>query len=759
MSLPDLYDAAMHLARQGFRVHPLKPGQKTPQLNAWQKQATTDFGQIDIWWKNNRTANIGIACGGGFFVLDEDPRHGSDEAIAMLELAYGELPPTRTVLTPSGGKHRYYRTPAGVIVKNSASKIGAGLDIRGEGGYVVSSPSALVAGEKQTAGHYVNDGAIQMVQAPQWLRDLVMSEPVKPLYTEPPAPIGATFDEMRKLLAGEKGYDKQDEWLRVGMAIHHETQASEEGFALWCQWSKQWDKYPGAEAIRPRWNSFRIDAANPVTLGGLRRDAIADTAEFPLIAPTEHQAVDTGTDTRPAAIIKRLLEPRLVLVTGQSAYFDLESNNGELLSAFTVQHTFCPLLPVIRTETKTGVKITKIDPIEYLKESKTKQVVSNVGLHPGEGRFFEEDNRRFVNRYSPPNIELKRPMPRELDAFNFMWSRIQDPVLQKWLKQFFAHALQKPGVKIRTAPLLWSEQTGTGKNTIMRELPGRLFGEKWISDMTGGVLNSQFNDQLGETWWLYLDELRAGTNKSERIATTNRIKSWITDNTIQIHPKGRKPYSIRNRLQLTASSNFDDAIQIDNHDRRWAIGEILGTPLRDDESLNLYDFLNSDRAPGVLRTIFYDVSLTGFRPDGRAPDTVAKKVMIQAGLGNAESLLVEKIMSGANPFHRDVFELSEVTPFLSAHALSHHRVAKILQRAPFYCEPLGVSGGTRHWAWRNIELWRGVSPSARTEYMNGTGSRPPGLPWSDAIPKSIVEMASEEVASEPEIPDSCKGLL
>lgn len=754
-----LSEAALTLARQGFRIHPLEAGQKTPMLKVWQQQATRDLGVIDSWWQKWPRANVGIACGDGVFVLDEDPRHGSEAAISALELINGDLPATRTVLTPSGGKHRYFRHPADVTVRNSASKIGKGLDIRGQGGYVVSSPSTLVASDKQTAGEYRNDGGRPIAQAPQWLLDLVTAPHVEPVHAEPPKPVGASFDEMRKLLEGEKGYADHDDWLKVGMAIHHETQGSEEGFALWCEWSAQWDKYPGAQELRPRWKSFQKNAANAVTLGSLRRNAVASIEEFPVVAPTEHEAVDCGVDTRPAAIIQRLLESRLVFVSGQSAYFDLEANTGELLSDYTVRHIFCPKLPVIITDTPKGPKYTKVDPIDYLKESKTKQVVSAIGLHPGEGRFFEEDGRRYVNRYTPAKAEMLRPKPQELDAFNFIWHRMTDAPFRNWLMKFFAHALQKPGVKIRSAPLLWSNETGTGKNTIMRIIPGLLYGEQWIGEMSNSVLSSQFNDQLGETWWLYLEELRAGSTKTERIMAANKLKSWITDNTLQIHPKGRKPYWIRNRLQLLATSNFDDAVQIDNTDRRWGVSEILDKPLTERESMDLYQFLDGPRAAGVLRYIFANVSTVGFNPAGRAPVTQGKRAMIQAGLGNWESDLLTRMANQEAPFNRDLFQLPDVLQFVGGHGLTVHRLGRLLQRAPFNCVKLR-SSAERMWAWKNTDQWRQQSAGAMRAHME-TGARPPGPDWSDAVPAAIVEMAPEGDGLEvvPEKADNYSDLL
>lgn len=59
--------------------------------------------------------------------------------------------------------------------------------------------------------------------------------------------------EMLKQLHPDMGYD---EWLRVGMAIHHEHNGSDEGLRLWDAWSKQGKKYKGLNDLIPHWQSF-----------------------------------------------------------------------------------------------------------------------------------------------------------------------------------------------------------------------------------------------------------------------------------------------------------------------------------------------------------------------------------------------------------------------------------------------------------------------------------------------------------------------
>jgi hypothetical protein len=561
----------------------------------------------------------------------------------------------------------------------------------------------------------------------------------------PTAPSGAAASEIDALLANMDPDADYDAWIKTGAALHHETRGSDAGFLAWDTWSAKGSKYKGSADLLTHWRSFRADANNAVTLGSLRREAVAGIDAFPVAEPAK------APDKTPAELekegwdqVRNLLEPRLVFVPGQDHYFDLGTRGEPWLSDRSVRHMFCPQMPVITQESKDGkpAKSSKPDPVVFLQNSKSKMIVDAVGIHPGAGRIYTDGGKKFANRYFPRKIDPLVPLPHEEEAFLFLWSRIKDTMLQRWLMAFFAHALQKPGVKIQSAPLLFSAETGTGKNTICNVVPQLLFGEQWVRTISGNVLAGQFNDTVGETWWLYLEELRSGANKPERVATTNKLKAWITDNVIEVHPKGLKPYNMRNRIQITATSNFDDAVQLDNNDRRWAVSE-MHDPMTEADAATVYAFLNSERAPGVLNHIFRHTSIAGFNPAARAPTTVAKVSMIRAGIGSWESMLIEQMVQGRAPFDKDLFRLQDAYEALVGRGPgSQHALRNVLTRSPFHCLQLGKSSKMRLYAWRNIVQWGEQPESARARYLE-TGHRPIHLTWSDDVPHNILMMSAD----------------
>lgn len=153
-----LLEAALNYAKQGWAVLPLhvctngrcscnnrkctSPGKHPATANGL-KDATRDQQTIQAWWKTRRW-NVGVATGnisGGLVVLDFDARHGGLNALTNLN-----LPPTFHVMT-GDGEHWYFQSSGLSTIRNSANKIAPGVDVRGEGGYVVAAPSQHNSGK------------------------------------------------------------------------------------------------------------------------------------------------------------------------------------------------------------------------------------------------------------------------------------------------------------------------------------------------------------------------------------------------------------------------------------------------------------------------------------------------------------------------------------------------------------------------------------------------------------------------------------
>lgn len=154
---------ALAYASSGKPVFPCHLNKKPMTANGF-KDATTDPDIIRKWWTQNPKASIGLPTGklSELFVLDVDLPLGP-ETLAKLEAEYGLLPETLEQRTGSGGRHLFFSHP-GPKIPNSVKKLGADLDIRGDGGYIIVPPS------EHPSGHgYKWLNKCPIAEAPAWL--------------------------------------------------------------------------------------------------------------------------------------------------------------------------------------------------------------------------------------------------------------------------------------------------------------------------------------------------------------------------------------------------------------------------------------------------------------------------------------------------------------------------------------------------------------------------------------------------------------
>jgi Bifunctional DNA primase/polymerase, N-terminal/Primase C terminal 1 (PriCT-1) len=145
---------------------------KHPRVKNGLKAATTNINVIMNWWKQWPEANIGIATGelSGFIALDIDPRHGGDESLLKLKKQYSHLPCTVEAVTGGGGYHILFKNPG--QIKNRTNIL-PGLDVRGEGGYIVGPPSLHISGNKYEWELSCRPLEVPLENMPLWLLNLV----------------------------------------------------------------------------------------------------------------------------------------------------------------------------------------------------------------------------------------------------------------------------------------------------------------------------------------------------------------------------------------------------------------------------------------------------------------------------------------------------------------------------------------------------------------------------------------------------------
>lgn len=178
--MENLKDWALYYATVlGLSVFPLRPRSKQPATANGFKAATTNAKLIADWWDDHPDSNIGIATGsmsGGLVVvdldIDEDKGINGYEVLKEWQREHGALPETWTAITGRGGYHMLYKCSS---VVNSKVGVRDGVDIRGEGGYIVAPPSIHPNGSRYEWG--VAPGDMPAAQADGAVFDFILPLP------------------------------------------------------------------------------------------------------------------------------------------------------------------------------------------------------------------------------------------------------------------------------------------------------------------------------------------------------------------------------------------------------------------------------------------------------------------------------------------------------------------------------------------------------------------------------------------------------
>lgn len=205
MSGGDPGAAALEYARQGRPVFPChtpthggcschrdgcsSPG-KHPRTRNGLRDASSDPRVVAAWWRRWPDANVGVVTGrpSGLVVVDVDPDHGGIDSMRRLVAQHGPLPPGPRVRTGSGGWHVMFAHPD-QPVPNSVGRVAPGVDIRGDGGYVIAPPSLHAAGDR-----YVWTRGGEPPALPEWLERRIDPPRVDRVASRAPIPITEALD-------------------------------------------------------------------------------------------------------------------------------------------------------------------------------------------------------------------------------------------------------------------------------------------------------------------------------------------------------------------------------------------------------------------------------------------------------------------------------------------------------------------------------------------------------------------------------------
>jgi len=245
--------AALNIAAT-WPVFPCNPLDKKPLTTHGFKDASRDITTIDAWWDKWPNAMIGVPMGAasGIWAVDPDVPENSlqpDGVKAWQDLInmHG-IPLTRVHRTPSGGKHFLFVWHPETPVRNGTGILPKGIDVRGEGGYIVVPPSVMADGKGYTA----NEVKV-IAEAPQWLYTMILGN------HKTDSEFEARMREDAGMGVGkDRGYapadpmmieealnalssDDYDSWFRIAGALRREL--GDSGKSMFHKWSSRSKKY------------------------------------------------------------------------------------------------------------------------------------------------------------------------------------------------------------------------------------------------------------------------------------------------------------------------------------------------------------------------------------------------------------------------------------------------------------------------------------------------------------------------------------
>jgi Bifunctional DNA primase/polymerase, N-terminal/AAA domain/Primase C terminal 2 (PriCT-2) len=253
------------IAQYEWPIFPCNPLDKRPLCAHGFKDATVDPDTIKSWWTQWPNAMIGVPMGpeSGVFCVDLDRKENVDGVATWNQWIseLGEPEPTRQHSTPSTGRHMVYIWEAG-IRSIPLNKLGPGIEIKGDGGYIIVPPSRMADGRE-----YVGNN-LEPVAAPKWLlikisnyqrhRDLddmvdkdagkgTFKEGKDDFFNYPPT----SEAEIREALSNIPS-DNYDDWYKLGGALRNDGWP----YSLFEEWSRRSKKF-NARECRKKWDGLK----------------------------------------------------------------------------------------------------------------------------------------------------------------------------------------------------------------------------------------------------------------------------------------------------------------------------------------------------------------------------------------------------------------------------------------------------------------------------------------------------------------------
>lgn len=291
------------------------------------------------------------------------------------------------------------------------------------------------------------------------------------------------------------------------------------------------------------------------------------------------------------------------------------------------------------------IKYTEVSALDKWMQWENRGEVWAPVYEPGQPMFIHDydptgiipntdGNRRYFNTWKGWACE-----PKKGDTKLWVW--LLDNIFKnaekehrKWFEQWCAYPLQHAGTKLFTCPILFGQLKGTGKSLLGLSLMS-IYGTNG-AEITDAQLEDERNVFAAEKQFVLANEVTG----SDKRTMVGRLRNLITQHSVVINKKYQPDYVVRDTINYFFTSNYVDAVYMEDDERRFFVHEVLGPRLIevDANKVKAYDaWLKSGECAPALFHHLLNVDLTGFDPTAPAPATASKHAMVEASRSEIES--------------------------------------------------------------------------------------------------------------------------
>jgi len=682
-------------------LFPIKAGAKFPPLIKNNlNDASNDPAQIRKWAKKWPGCNWGLAHKkSNVLVADIDTKPGKEGQLTydMLDIEYG-WPETEETLSPSGGRHLIYEGPHVFALGEN----GFGKDI--------DSPNYTIL-----PGCVTSQGAYEMVRAgptaaaPQWMYDRIGAAKVRIANVEEaaveldkPANVAWTIDFLKNdaepAIEGKNG-DFQT--LKIAMGVRDKGISPEKTFELMLEFYNPRCVPPWEPDDLQRKVTNAFEYASQSQAGG--KTAEAEFGEDELtdadIEAIEIEATPAKLEADRQERQRAKDRERNTPVDQRQRFLSLQTILDEWVWVADVDRFVkidAPNIMWRRASFDAHYKYAAPKGSSKLSENlfgKTQGSIrrfETMGYVPGEG--ISLDGGRRCNLYRPSKVIPKPGDTTFWDAhLAFLFpNEYERTLLLNWLAWFYQNLKRKP----KHALLIQGREQGTGKSFIV-DMLCRIIGDHNATAVSQTDLSGNFNGYAMRTKLIVIEELRA----VERMSIKTALHDIITQDKISINEKNMPKFEMDNYFGIIGMTNDDAAISLDVSDRRYLVIRTNAKPRDVKYYVSLYAKLNDPDAVAAVAYMLQNWDVGEYDGAGRAPYTSAKEEMIQSGLSELETFLIENAQT--YPLNGRVTTVNDVMAMLPARLERHSRLSSALCAAlktHFKAELAGqfrIENGTR----------------------------------------------------------------